>query len=313
MRTYLKTIVAVFAWLVACTACSDGGEARAEGGKTMTSAAVVKKMQKGGGLVVNGAHISGDLCFADAGDGLRLMPMSSVSVAGEVVFVNCVFEGRVSSKQTVGDGRQMVAASFGADVSFVGCTFLSDVDLGQSAFAGRMVMEKCVCRGSVSVDGSVFLGGAVLSGTSFWGPFSASAATFGPRSSFMNVEWRHDSMWQWARLECDAVFANSSFGGFVSMSSIRANGLLDFAYCHFGGRVEFRGSYLLGTTNMAGASFADLLTLDGVVALGDWVVGDAQFSKDVRLTGCSFLRKPDFGKAKMNDGATLAASGNKAL
>ncbi len=313
MRTSLKAIVAVFAWLAACTACSDGGEARAEGGKTMTSAAVVKKMQKGEGVVVNGAHISGDLCFADAGSGLRLMPMASVAVEGEVVFVNCVFEGRVSSKQTVNDGRQMVASSFGQDVSFVGCTFLADVDLGQSSFAGRMVMEKCVCRGRVSVDGSVFHGGAVLSGTSFWEPFSASAATFGPRSSFMNVEWRQDSMWQWARLECDAVFANSSFGGFVSMSSVRANGLLDFAYCHFGGRVEFRGSFLLGTTNMAGAAFADLLTLDRVVALGDLEVGDAQFSKDVRLTGCSFIRKPDFGRARMSDGAKIAASENMAL
>ena len=308
MRIYLKTFVAVLAWLVACTACSDGGEARAEGGKTMTSAAVVKKMQKGEGVVVNGAHISGDLCFADAGGGLRLMPMSSVAVGGEVVFVNCVFEGRVSAKRTTNDGRQMVAASFGADVSFVGCTFLSDVDFSQSSFLGRMVMEKCVCRERVSVDGSVFLGGADLSGTSFWGPFSASAATFGPRSSFMNVEWRQDSMWQWARLECDAVFANSSFGGFVSMSSVRANGLLDFAFCHFGGRVEFRGSFLLGNTNMAGATFADLLTLDRVVALGDLEVGDAQFSKDVRLTGCSLVRKPDFGRAQMSEGAKLTVS-----
>lgn len=299
----LRAILLALSLSMALPSCaSPAGDA--EAGR-MTPAQVVDALKEGKGLVVRDIHITGDLNLTEAGSGWRRLPMSNVRIEGEIVFIGCVFEGKVSAKERSADGRQIVATAFGADVSFEECTFMSGVDFGQCAFAGRLDVQKSVFREKFSMDGCHVAGGMLTNGASFWGGFSASMATFGPRSSFVGTEWRQGAALQMARFECDAVFANSTFGGAVNLSSVRANGMLSFAECRFGGRVVWQGAHLLGPAVLAGATFADMVSLQDVVAIGDFDVTEAKFAADVKAPGATFLRKPDFSQASLASGVKV--------
>ncbi len=157
----IRILLTSLASVLMLSACSCQHEAQAA--NDMAASAVTKKMAKGDGISVSSRHITGGLDLTTSGSGLRSTPVSHVSVGGEVVFVNCVFDDDVLSY--VASANQSVSADFSADVTFIGCVFQKGLDLRQSVFRGRFDFEKCVVHGAALFDGARFLGGCVLNGS----------------------------------------------------------------------------------------------------------------------------------------------------
>lgn len=282
----MRAIVALLVTFLACVSCASGG-ANAEA-KSVAASEIVKKLGHGENVVINGAHITGDLNFVEAGNGLKVMPLAHVTIEGEVAFVNCVFEGRVAMSEERENGRQIVAVDFLRDVSFVGCSFFGDADFSQARCRGRLTAERCTFRESVNMDGARFDGGAVLNKTEMWGRWTACAAIFGHGSSMMWMECRQEVMMQRTKFEGGIVIADSELGHYTELSGVWSSGELNLANCHAAGRLEMRNAWIGGGLNMSNAKFGGKVTMESVVVLGNVETRGSLFEKGTDMKDCTF-------------------------
>ncbi len=282
----MRAVVALIVTLVACVSCVSCGT-RAEA-KSIAASEIVKKLGRGESVVVNGAHITGDLNLTEAGNGLKVMPLAHATIEGEVAFVNCVFEGCVTMSEEREDGRQIVAVDFLRDVSFVSCSFLGDADFSQSRCRGRLTAERCTFREAVNMDGARFDGGAVLNKTEIWGRWSACAAIFGYGSSMMGMACKQEVMMQRAKFEGGIVMADSELGHYTELSGVWSSGDMSLANCKVAGRLEMRNAWIGGGMNISNAQFGGKVTMEGVTALGKIETRGAQFKNGTDVSNCTF-------------------------
>lgn len=282
----MRAVVALVMTLVACVTCvSCGTKAEA---KSIAASEIVKKLGRGESVVVNGAHITGDLNLAEAGKGLNVMPLAHATIEGEVAFVNCVFEGRVTMSEVREEGRQIVAVDFLRDVSFVACSFMGDVDFSQARCRGRLTAERCTFRETVNMDGARYDGGAVLNKTGMWGRWSACAAVFGHGSSMMGMACKQEVMMQRAKFEGGIVMADSELGHYVELSGVWSSGDMSLANCQVAGRMEMRDAWIGGRLSMPNARFGGKVTMEGVAVLGKIETRGAQFKDGTDVSDCTF-------------------------
>ncbi len=282
----MRAVVALIMTLVTCVSCVSCGT-RAEA-KNIAASEIVKKLGRGESVIVNGAHITGDLNLAEAGKGLKVMPLAHATIEGEVAFINCVFEGCVSMSEERESGRQIVAVEFLRDVSFVGCSFLGDADFSQARCRGRLTAERCTFRETVNMDGARFDGGVVLNKTEIWGRWSACATIFGHGSSMMGMACRQEVMMQRAKFEGGIVMADSELGHYTELSGAWSSGDMSLANCQVAGRLEMRNALIGGGMSLSNAQFGGKVTMEGVVVLGKIETRGAQFKNGTDVSDCTF-------------------------
>lgn len=301
-------LVASLATLLA-SSCAKEPEALASGG--VTAGSIEKKLSKGKSVEVTGRHIEGDLDLSSAGAGLRATPLADVTISGEIVFVNCVFEGRVSARKDREDGRQTIATRFGSDVSFIGCVFEGDVDFSLSTFMGRIRMEKCTVKGRSKFDGARATCGMTLNLTEFEGDASMDGLRLGAGSSLYGVKFRQAALLPNLWAEDNLMMADSRFDGITDFSHIHASGGVNLSNCEFANRVECRDGYVGGGVTLANAKFGGVVTCENLYVGGTVRLNSVSASRNIEVSGCVLLKEPDTSGITKSGDANIILENNR--
>lgn len=293
-RPFLISALAltIAAGTVSCDARADNGVATLTD-KEVKSATVSKRMADHAAVVVHGSHIVGDLCLADAGIGAKVTPHARAGVRSELVFVGCVFEGKVSASKRTAEGRQLISPVFESDITFIDCTFLGEVDMSYAICRGLLTMEHCTFRSAARFEACSFLLGAVMNRSAMEGECSFDASHFGPQSSLMGMRYATTANFQNTRFESCAPLADSHFGGYAGFSGVKAREGFDAGHCKFAGRVEARDITIVGDVRLAGAQFADKVIAENVTVIGNVDSQGSAFEKEPSVTQCYTLAQPN--------------------
>lgn len=303
----IRSLIAAALLALSPLGCNGGHKAMASDKPSADD--VERKLKRGESVAMEGKHISGDIDLTKAGSAAQGLPETRAEVRGELVFVNCVFEGSVSGRLQTGSG--LVTADFAKDVSFVGCVFEKDIDLGQCTFRGRLRLERCAVKGEARLDGAAAQGGAILNQTEFEGKAMLDGMRLGGQSGFAGMKFRQTAILQNIRAECDVMMVDCEFGGICDLSRIRIEGDLNLSNSEFAGRAECRDGRIYGNATIAGAKFGGNVTCENTLIDGLVRIDGSEFGKDVEVTRCTFAERPDTQAIKIADGARVKASGNR--
>lgn len=303
----IKGLIAAALLAFSSLGCDGGHKAMASDKPSAQD--VVKTLKKGGCVAMEGKHITGDLDLTKAGATTNGLPETRSAVSGEIVFVNCVFEGSVSGRVLTESG--LVTADFAKDVSFVECVFEKDLDFGQCTFRGRLRLERCAVKGEARLDGAVARGGAVLNHTEFEGRAMLDGMRFGGQSGFAGLKFRQTAILQNIRAECDVMMVDCEFGGTCDMSHIRIDGDLNLSNSEFAGRTECRDARIYGNATIAGARFGGNVICENTLVDGLVRLNGSEFGKDIEVTHCTFAERPDTQAIKISEGTRVKTSDNR--
>lgn len=303
----IRSLIAAALLALSSMGCDGGHKAMAS--DKPSAQEVAKILKKGGCVAMEGKHITGDLDLTAVGGAARGLPETRAAVSGEIVFVNCVFEGSVSGRLQTGNG--LVTADFAKDVSFVGCVFEKDLDLGQCTFRGRLRLERCAVKGEARLDGAVAQGGAVLNNTEFEGRAMLDGMRFCGKSGFASLKFHQMAILQNIRAECDVMMVDCEFGGACDMSHIRIDGDLNLSNSEFAGRAECRDARIYGNATIAGARFGGNVICENTLIDGIVRLNGSEFGKDVEVTHCTFAERPDTQAVKISEGARVKTGNNR--
>lgn len=186
------------------TACTT----EAKDSKDMQAADIAKLIKKDKPVEIADKIIWGDICFAEWGH-QQLAQAGQIEsvVRSNVVFVNCVFLGRLTTNavREVKGKKIGITTRFDQNVVFVGCDFRAEVD-----------MDNAVMRSNVDFGRSIFRENVSLCGLCSFAPQTTMAAIVAEKQFRMI----------YATIMGDLSMAGAEFRGQTSMQELRVRGSL---------------------------------------------------------------------------------------
>lgn len=242
--------------------------------KMMSAKEIIKLIDKGKPVLFFDKIITDDLLFTDAKNQVVDGNANLVHIVkNDVVFVNCVFLGKVFATKTEKTNHFV---RFNGDVSFRKCDFREEVDFSDIVINGKLNMTQSVFREKVAFNGMHVKGNS----SHFWEMtaekgFSMVNSTQG-RLNFMDAHFAKEcnlqrtdcADLQFSNVQCDSLLelsmssirgnANINYGVFegpVSLSYCKVIGMLDVLKSHFNGSFEIENTTLFSATRLTGSTF----------------------------------------------------------
>lgn len=302
----IRGILAAALLAMSASACGDGQQAMAS--DKIAAADVQKALAKGKSVSFSGKHITGDIDFTQAGDVPSGLTDARATVSGSVVFVDCVFEGRVTGISSTKSGT--VSADFLRDVVFEGCVFQKDVDFTQCVFRGRVKMEKCSVKGGAVLNNAMAQCGITLNKTEFEGMASLDGLRINGPSGFSGMKFRDTAVLQNIRAECNVMMVDCTFDGVCDFSRSRINGDMNLSNAKFGGRVTCQDARIYGMVTIGNATFNGNVICENTIVDGCVKLDGSVFNKDIEATRCTLAERPDTQKVTITEGIGFLHTGN---
>ncbi len=244
MRIIRVLLVAAGVVLASCGEAKNDAEVKASD--------VLAQISKDKSVEVVGKIVWDDVDFASVGD-LQLIGTSVAQrrIGVNVVFVDCVFMGKVSATGTMdADGTKVaVQTKFAENVLFVGCDFRAEVNMDNALCVGNLSFDGCTFREKASMNGlevmgrsasfrkvvaeksfsliySKFAGNVTMSEAKFAAKLSMQEATVGERlfaPSMVTSKADFGLLW----VQKNAVFNYCDFAAGVNFDNARFDGDLE--------------------------------------------------------------------------------------
>ena len=268
--------------------CSCG---YAKDDKMIEAKDIIKQINKGKNIQLVDKIISDDLDFtkiedrcADANGSMQH------SVKPEILFVKCVFLGKVTCSSR--EGKISHQARFDNNLSFRACDFRNTVDFNYTSIGGSLNLAQSVFRENADLN-SIFVKG---SGVQLWevkaekGFSMVDLRTLGG-VNMMDAQFKQNCMlqsMQCTNLQFSNVVCESLLD--LSMSNVKGRALINYG--------QFSGSVLMNNVHMEeldmlSCKFGKELQLDESVILGKSRFNQSQF-EGLSTNNCYFLIEPLF-------------------
>lgn len=228
----------------------------------VSASKILADINAGKDINLQNVTITGDLDFInldnrqeERGNGWSKQQTYLVEIETDVVFVNCVFEGKVlgyfSDNKDWGNSNKLINVNFDQAATFKNCTFKEDAHFkysrfGQGAdFSGSQFKEEALFKytefdGLASYANATFDGEANFKYTEFDGLADFSSAIFGGDADFKYTEFDDALKMSNAVFKRDADFKYTEFPKGSELNNVDFGRRADFKYATLGGR-EYRG------------------------------------------------------------------------
>lgn len=265
--------MSLFVMLMACTTACSGKKS-----KDMKASDIVSLIKKGKDVTISDKVIFGDLDLTDFEKYQVLaFPNMETHIPVNVVFMNCVFMGKVSTtgKMSVNGSKRKVDvfSVFEKNLTFFACDFRGEVVMDEMVVNGRLEFSNSVFRENVSMN---------------------SLYAKGPRVGFLEIECEKEFSMCFARFLADANFMDAKFHQRANFMGMRAKGL-QFSNAQFGADADFSNSIFAGDVAFNYIKCAGNLQFSFSKFMGDY-----DLLKSVSEGDCSFERSLFFGRMRLN-------------
>lgn len=270
-KSYICYVALLLLFLSCSISCSG------KKSKDMKSSEIISLIKKGKDVSVSDKVIFGDLDFTEIEKNrLLAFPNVEVRIPVNVVFMNCVFMGKVTmSAQKAVDKSKRKANLFSVfekNVTFFGCDFRGEVAMDEAIVEGKLEFSNSTFREDVSMN-SLYVKGA--------------------RVGFLNVVGEKRFSMCYARFLSDANFMDAKFAAEANFLGMNAKGL-QFSNAEFLGNTDFSNAAFLGDVIFNYVRFASVVQFSFSKFLGDFDLVKSSFEGDA-----SFERSFFFGRLRM--------------
>ncbi|MBQ3657073.1 MAG: pentapeptide repeat-containing protein [Bacteroidales bacterium] len=224
--------ITVTAFLLSCSSNSDKAN-------TITAQKIMKKISDGKNLIIKDKTVKGFLDFTKAQKVDNKLPLSTVYIDNELIFINCTFEDSVTAFFSAGN---MVKTVFEKNVTFYDCKFIKGADFTQADFSKDFNFELSNVKGRASFDGVDFSKGAVFASANFQDDCSFINCRFSGRTTFYKSVFKKTVIWQKSVFYAPVSFWDARFYGYFEFSDIKAYEKPDFMNAKFSDRAVFCNS-----------------------------------------------------------------------
>jgi len=284
-----KKIVFAFAFIfTGIQGCSSKGPVR-QNSATVEASQIIEDMKAGKNLLIENKTVNGDIDFTALGGSTKESPgLNRVYVSSAVSFVNCIFNGRISSYSSSNDLATL--CDFSKSLSFLECQFKEDVLFRESIFHSNVIFNKSFFVKKATFEGSRFMGEAQFNGVSFGEEARFQNIFFYNKTNFMDAAFGKTAYFQSSNFYADAQLSTTRWEGYADFSlcvyhggcffnySVFNNkaifnnstfrGRAEFFQAKFTGNSEFKNCYYFGNVNMQAATVITGLDLSGSYYLG---------------------------------------------
>ena len=223
------------AFLIFSVACSD----QKDGAGTITAQKIIKKISDGKNLIIKDKTVKGMLDFTRTQKVDNKLPLSTVYIDNELIFINCTFEDSVTAFFSEGN---MVKTVFEKNVTFYDCKFLKGANFTQADFSKDLNFELSNVSGKIAFDGADFSKGAVFASANFQEVCTFINCRFSGRTTFYKSLFKKSVIWQKSVFYAPVSFWDARFYGYFEFSDIKAYEKPDFMNARFSDRAVFFNS-----------------------------------------------------------------------
>jgi len=234
MKIFNLLLAAAFL-LLSVSACTD----QKDGAGAVSAQKIIKKISDGKNLIVKDKTIKGMLDFTKTQKVDNKLPLSTVYIDNELIFINCTFEDSVTAFVSEGN---MTRTVFEKNVTFYDCKFLKGADFTQADFSKDFNFELSNVSGKTSFDGADFSKGAVFAAANFQDDCTFINCRFSGRTTFYKTLFKKAVIWQKSVFYAPISFWDARFYGYFEFSDIKAYEKPDFMNAKFSDRAVFNNS-----------------------------------------------------------------------
>lgn len=277
--------------------CSYIGEGK---NKMVDAESIIKIINKDKPVQIHDKIIMGDLDFTSVsnsslGDGISIYHR----IPNDVVFVKCVFMGKVHSFSKKEVDEYCV---FNQNISFIQCDFRQEVDFSNMEIGENMNFSNSIFRNIAYFNNISVLG----TKSHFWEmsaekAFYMSNCSFNGNMNLMDASFSSSpvsfSGLKCVNLQLGNIKCNASFD--LSNSLILGN--LSMNYSTFGNTFSMIGSHLLGSFDVHNSSFNGNVDLTNSKIDGKACISGVSFLSTISNKGFLLSQNPDIENSKFRE------------
>ncbi|MDR2927021.1 MAG: pentapeptide repeat-containing protein [Cytophagaceae bacterium] len=257
----MKHIVSFFICFVLLASCSAAEK------KEMKASDVIKLLKNGKHIHFHDKIITDDLCFANAAEPFLISANTLQSeIGGNIFFSNCIFLGKVTSTQKV--GQTTARSAFRNNLIFIDCDFRGEVDFAEATVNGIVNFSK-----STFHENATFNGMAVWAKDSYFSEIKAEKRFSAVYSQFMGnlhiiaAEFADRVSFQETSVKGKFVLNNSHFSSRAAFDMMETNGSAFFNYVAFADNVNFSNARFMNSVDFIKTIFGKTPTFDNAYFL----------------------------------------------
>lgn len=292
----IKKVLVLLSMGLSVISCSNAqGDAKVQT-KEYTAKEIIKKINKGGNVLIANAIIKDDLSLFNVEDVELSAPnLFTANVTASIYFQSCVFLGDVktSGEKEIKNRSVPVKTHFSNDVNFVDCDFRKKVDFSESEFERSISFCKSAFRGAANFNNMLCIGKQ-----NQWWEIEADS-TF----RMCGTTFRGDVNMMDAKFKQEVSFQNTTFDK-LQLSNMEANGEFDFAntvvngemllnYATCDGNVLFSFGKFASRLDMIGSTFKGDFEMEKSLFYGRVKFNKTKFEKSVNTNASLFLITPE--------------------
>ncbi|MFH1118342.1 MAG: pentapeptide repeat-containing protein [Bacteroidota bacterium] len=253
----------------------------------ISSGTIIKSIDKGKAVVVQGKIITDDLDFTSVKKtGIFSSSVRIAEIGVPVTFLDCIFMGRVTTNGQ--KDKSQIFTRFGSVITFEACDFRDEADFsnctveGMVNFTGAIFREKALFNNVTfngrqvyftafsseklfSMQESVINGSADFFKGKVTGKISFQSTDFRGTARFSDMDCNGKSDFSLANFRSDALFTYANFGGDFRMSDVNVAGRLDLISVSFNSGAWLTNAVFSGKVNLTKSVARAVFDLSGSV------------------------------------------------
>jgi len=272
--------------LFALASCKEGNGSDIN--KGISSAKIIKSINKGKPVVIQGMIITDDLDFTQVEKHSVFSSSNRIAeVEVPVTFLQCVFLGKVVTNSV--KDKAAITTQFHSNVTFEACDFRGEADFSNSIIDGMVNFTGVLFR-----ENAIFNNITFKSRRTYFTSFSAEK-TFSMQEAFIGGSIDFFK----GRIKGKATFQSSDFTGITVFSNIECAGKADFslatfhsnvffAYAKFSNEFRMSDTRCEGNCDLVSISFADNAWICNSIFKGNVNFSNTDVKNNLNISGTLF-------------------------
>jgi len=289
--------------------------------KEMRASEILKLIDKGKPVQFYDKIILDDLDFSKVKEEYFSSALSiQKPVHSNVLFVNCVFMGKVTATGTVPQKTQkgiqvdiQKGVLFERNVNFFNCDFRGEVNFENAIFNGEIDFSRSTFRDKVSFNEITIFGKRNLfSGIVAESTFNMINALIHGNINFMNAKFQSNASFQSLAVNT-LQFSSASFEQDVDFSNTIVYKNTFFNYVEYNRNAIFSFSKFYGDADFLNCSFEQNADFSGSFYYGKTRLNNSTFKGNTDFTNTIFIQIPQTENITLNKEIEIQVVENKGI
>jgi len=305
-----KLIFNAILLLLIFAGCHAGNQS--EINNDISSSKVIKSIDKGKPVIIEGMIITDDLDFTKVESYTIFSTSHRIAEIGvPVTFLKCIFLGKVKTNSTVGNSA--ITTHFKSNLTFEGCDFRGEADFANATISGMANFTGAVFREN-AVFNNITIKGPKTYFTSFSSEklFSMQEAYIGGSIDFFKGKCKGKTSFQSTDVVGIAQFSNIECDGKVDFSLATFRSQVLFTYAKFNNEFRMSDVRCDGNCEMVSVAFGSKTWICNSMFNGKIKFSNSEAKSSFDISGSIFSKgKPDLDGLKLNPDEKLVMLGTK--